>query len=88
MNGPGDYHPKWSKSGRERQISYDIAYMQNLKNEWYKWTYLQNRNRLTDSEWTDGYQGERVGGRGRLGVWDWHVHTAIFKIDNQQEPTV
>ena len=26
--------------------------------------------------------------RDRLGVWDWHVHTAIFKIDNQQGPTV
>ena len=24
MNGPGDYHAKWSQSGRERQISYNI----------------------------------------------------------------
>ena len=24
----------------------------------------------------------------RLGVWDWHVHTAIFKTDNQQGPAV
>ena len=46
MDGPGDYHTKWGKSDRERQIWYDIAYMQNLKT-WYKWTYLQNRNRLT-----------------------------------------
>ena len=30
VDGPGDYHTKWSKSDRERQISYDIAYMQNL----------------------------------------------------------
>ena len=29
MDGPGDYYTKWSKSERERQISY-IAYMQNL----------------------------------------------------------
>ena len=35
-----------------------------------------------------GYQGRRVGGRDRLEVWDSHVHTAIFKIDNQQVPTV
>ena len=27
------------------------------------------------------------GGKDRLGVWDWQVHTAIFKIDNQQGPT-
>ena len=26
------YHTKWRKSDRERQISYDITYMQNLKN--------------------------------------------------------
>ena len=30
-NGPRDYHTKWSKSGREGQISYDIAYMWKLK---------------------------------------------------------
>ena len=27
-------------------------------------------------------------GKDRLGVWDGHVHTATFKIDNQQGPTV
>ena len=37
------------KSDRERQISYDITYMWNLQ-KWYKWTHLQNRNRLTDLE--------------------------------------
>ena len=31
MDGPRDYHTKWSKSERERQISYDITYMWNLK---------------------------------------------------------
>ena len=31
MNGPRDYHTKWSKSERERQISYDMTYMWNLK---------------------------------------------------------
>ena len=31
MDGPGDYHTKWSKSDKERQISYDSAYVQNLK---------------------------------------------------------
>ena len=49
MDGPRDDHTEWSKSDRERQISYDIAYMWNLK-KWYKWTYLQNRNRVTDVE--------------------------------------
>ena len=31
MDGPRDYHTKWSKSERERQISYDTTYMWNLK---------------------------------------------------------
>ena len=26
MDGPRDYHTKWSKSERERQIPYDIIY--------------------------------------------------------------
>ena len=34
---------------REKQISYDITYMQNLKQR-YKSTYLHNRNRATDVE--------------------------------------
>ena len=31
MDGPRDYHIEWSKSDTERQISYDITYMWNLK---------------------------------------------------------
>ena len=45
MGGPRDYHHKWSKSDRERQISHII----------YMWTlflkglaYLQSRNRFTN----------------------------------------
>ena len=49
MDGPRDYHTKWSKPDRERQISYDIAYMWNLKSD-TKWTYFQNRKRFTDIE--------------------------------------
>ena len=43
---PGDYHTMVSKSDRERQISYDITYMQTLK-KWYEWTYLKTE---TDSQ--------------------------------------
>ena len=50
MDGPRDCHTEWSKSHREREISYDTAYMRNLKKKWYECTYLQNRNRLTDFE--------------------------------------
>ena len=37
IGGPRDYHTKWSKPERERQILYDTTYMWNLKT-WYKWT--------------------------------------------------
>ena len=32
--------------------------------------------------------GGRMGKRGSWGIWDGNVHTAIFKKDNQQGPTV
>ena len=31
-DGPRDCHTEWSKSDTERQISYDITYMRNVKN--------------------------------------------------------
>ena len=39
-------------------------------------------------EWTYGYQEGRAGGSDRLEALGWHLHTATFKIDNQQVPTV
>ena len=87
MDGLGDYHTKWSKSDRGGQISYDGTSMWILK-KWYKWTYLQSRNRLIDlrelSLWLWQGKSER---KDRLGVW-FDMHTGIFKIDNQQGPTL
>ena len=41
--------------------------------KWYKWTYLQNKNRFTDIEnkvmVTKG-ESEDAGGGNKLGVWD------------------
>ena len=50
MGRPRDYHTEWGKLNKERQISYDITYMWNLKEKRYKWIYLQNRYRPTDKE--------------------------------------
>ena len=59
MHWPIDYHTK-VKSERERQISYDIAYMLNLrKNIELK---LQNINRPTDRKQPKGYQKGKCGG--------------------------
>ena len=44
MDGPGDYHTKWNKSDRERQISYNITSMWNLKkNNTHESIYKTNR---------------------------------------------
>ena len=34
---------------------------------------------------TYGYQRRKVG-EGKLRVWDYHIHTTIYKIGNQQGP--
>ena len=49
---------------------------------------LQNRKRLTDLENELMVAGGRDGGRDSQGVWDGYVNTAIFKMENQQGPTV
>ena len=57
MHAPRDYHTKWSKSDRERQIPYDITYVWNLKYDTNKLIYETE----IDSQ-TYGYQkGKGVG---------------------------
>ena len=46
MAGPRDYYIKWSKS-KTNVIWYHL-YVKSKK--CYKWTYLQNTNRITDIE--------------------------------------
>ena len=85
VDGPRDYHTKSVRQGKTNIIWYCL-YMEPKKR--YKWTYLQNRDRLTDKENKRMVtKGER-GGRHKLGVWDWNIHTTIYKIDNQQGSTV
>ena len=47
-DGPRNYHTKWTKSGRERQMSY-ITNMWNLK-KLIQMNLFTNRNRFTDLE--------------------------------------
>ena len=49
VDEPRVCHTEWSKSEREKQISYINAYIWNLE-KWYWWTYLQGRKRDTDIE--------------------------------------
>ena len=62
MDATGDYHTKWGKSERERQIPYDITYMWSLKygtNEHIYKTEIDSdiENRLVAAK------GRRGGGR-------------------------
>ena len=33
-------------------------------------------------------KGKYVGGRGKSGAWDEHIHTTTYKMDNQQQLTI
>ena len=46
------------------------------------------RKRLTDFKNKLMVARGKNGGRDSQGVWDGHVHPAIFKTDNQQGPTI
>ena len=61
MDGPRDCYTELSKSDREREISYDIACMRNLKrNDTNELIYKTETERLREQIY--GYQGGRVGG--------------------------
>ena len=53
-----------------------------------KWTYLQNRNRLTDLRTNLGLPKGIPREEGNSGAWTEQTHTTICKIDNQQGHTV
>ena len=62
----------------KKNIVWHPLYVESKK-KWYKWTYLQHRKRLTDLE--DELMVARR--RDSYGVLDGHVHTAVFKMNNQ-----
>ena len=63
-----DYHTKWRKSERERQISYDITYMWNPKYDPINIFMKQNVSQIQRTDlWLQ--TGGGVGREG-LGVWD------------------
>ena len=61
-------------SHTEKNKYHIISLYVESKKKWYKWTYLQNRNRFTDVEYTYGYQ-ERSGG----GI-NWKSVIAIYTL--------
>ena len=69
MDGHRDDHTKWNKSDREKQISYDITYMWNLKKMIQMNLFTKQKQTHRHRKQIYGYQRaflkER---RGKLGV--------------------
>jgi len=70
MDGPRNYHAKWSQPDNETPTSNAFTDMWNLKKR-TEWTSLQNRYWLTDFEKVMVSKGDSlVGGGDGLGLWD------------------
>ena len=61
--------PKWRKSERERQISYGITFIWNLKYDTNKVIYETETDPKTENKHTDT-NGEKEWGWHKLEVWD------------------
>ena len=78
MHGPRDYHTKWILSDRRRQISYDITYIWNLKNDTDELFY-KIEIEVTDVEskltvinaWGEKEDGAKLD-------LDWHIYTLLY----------
>ena len=75
------------ESETERQISYDVVYMWNLKG--YKWTYLQKAEINPQAEKTSLWLPKRkVEGEESIKKLGLLMDTFIYKMDHQQGPTI
>ena len=77
VDRPRNCHIEWSKSEKEKQISYNVAYVCNLE-KWHRWTYLQSRNR--EQTWTPS--GRRAGWIRSLRLTYIHSYNNINITDN------
>jgi len=73
----------WVECQRKKNIKWYCLYVEFK--QWYKWIYLQNRNRSTDVKnklmVTKGEKGgwDKLGGLGRIYTT---MYTTIYEIDN------
>ena len=65
-----DFHTKWSKSERKRQIPNDITDMWNLKYGTNEPTYKNQTYRHREQAWVAKGEGEGLGWMGSLGLVD------------------
>ena len=75
MDGPRDYHTKWSKSDRERQIPHETTYMWNLKCDTNEQTQTHRHRKQTY-----GYQRRKRVKRDKVRVRDnENVNCSLFE---------
>ena len=74
------------KSEKERQIPYDIIHMWNLIKMIQKNLFTKQKQTHRFQNQTYGFQRETVGRSDKLGVWNWHVNTPMYRTDNWQGP--
>ena len=79
-----EYHTEWSQTEKDKDI---VSHMWTLLLKWCKWTYCENRKRATDLGSRLRLPGGKGGGGDKLGVWGWHVHTAVYGIDDRRGST-
>ena len=69
-----DCYTEWNKSEREKQILYINAYMWNIE-KWYRWTYLQDKNRDTEVE-----NGHVDTGEEGEGGTNWEIRIDVYTL--------
>ena len=80
VDGSRECHTEWSKSEREKEISYINTHMWNLE-KWYRWAGLQGRNWDTDVE---NKRMDTKGGKPRWsgggGVMNWAIGIDMYTL--------
>ena len=88
MDGPRDYHFKWSTSDKERHISYDITYVESNKNDTKEFIYTTETNSQISKSNLGLPKGKLIWEGVKLGRWDQHIDTAMYEITNKYLSTV
>ena len=82
MDGLRDYYTKWGKF-KQRQTNHDITYVESNKKmiQMNLFTKQKQTHRLWKQIYH--YQRGKMEGRDKLGVWNKHIYTTIYKIINK-----
>ena len=77
-----------SEVSQSEKVKYDITYIRNLKKKGTNELIYKTETNSQTQKKNLWLLGVWIRGRYSQGIWDGHVHTTVFKMDNQQGPTV